>query len=135
MKHGDLLKDPYYAQIIFEIEGHIHDYDAKNRTRENVELRDSDIKSALRKTMSMVRGSGPSKAPKNERESLKGILAAELMGIHEFLSKSEGTTRAEFVDALLAVEGTLKTRREMAGHSRGYLEFLEGFIPEARGEQ
>ena len=46
-----------------------------------------------------------------------------------------GVSRAEFNKALLAAEDTLKLRREMGGHSRGYLEFLKEFIPEARGWQ
>ncbi len=129
------MQDPYYARIIFQIESHIHDYDLKVHAREGIDLRDSDIKSALRKALSLLRGSGPPRSPKNQQDRLKGALAIELAGIYEHEQETEGVSGAEFIKALLAAEDTLKLRREMAGHSRGYLEFLKEFIPEARGNQ
>ena len=129
------MQDPYYARIIFAVESHIHDFDLKSKADEDLELKDSDIKSALRKAMGMLRGARSLQSPKDERERLKGALALELIGIYECAAKTERPSRQEFVDSLLAIEDTLKLRREMGGHSRGYLEFLKNFIPDVRGNR
>jgi hypothetical protein len=135
MRASDLMKDPYYAGMIFAIEGHLHDYDVRVETDEDVKLKDSDIKSAIRKAMGLLRGAGTLKPPKDQQDRLKGALAIELVGVYESKAMPEGSSRADFINALLAVEDSLKTRREMGGHPRGYLEFLGGFVAESRGNQ
>ena len=129
------MKDPYYARMIFAIEGHVHDYDVAVRENENVELKDSDIKSALQKALGILRRSQTMKPAKDQRDRIKGTLAIELVGIYQSGAMPEGASRGEYSNALLAVEDTLKLRREMGGHSRGYLDFLAEFIAEARGKQ
>ncbi|MEM7698545.1 MAG: hypothetical protein AAF236_09095 [Verrucomicrobiota bacterium] len=128
------MQDPFYSRLIFAIEGQVHDYDLKTHDAEGVTLKDSDVKSALRKAISLIKGSGNSKPPKGQSDRLKFALAREIVEICENEREVEGVSAVEFTRAILAVEDTLKLRREMAGHSRGYLEFLREFIPGARGD-
>jgi hypothetical protein len=95
-------------------------------------LKDSTVKSALRKAMCQFKGASPLSSPKDQEERIKGALTIELLGIFEHEQKTKGLSRGNYIKVLLAAEGSLVTRREIAGHSRGYLEFLKTFIPEAR---
>ena len=45
---------------------------------------------------------------------------------------NEPTINKDWILSLKATEDSLKTRREMYGHSRGYLDFLKGFIDEGK---
>jgi hypothetical protein len=134
MRAGDLMQDPYFATIIFAIESHIYDHDLKLKSEEGVEMKDSGVKSAIRKAIGTLRGARASKPAKKKEDQLKEALAAELVRLHETGPATEGVSRGDYVKALLAVEDSLKLRREMAGHSKGYLDYLGEFIPQARGK-
>jgi hypothetical protein len=71
------------------------------------------------------------RAPDDERKKCIGRMAIELVGLSEVFEKKD-VERKHYVRALLAVEDSLKTRRELEGHSRGYLDFLKRFIEERR---
>ena len=43
---------------------------------------------------------------------------------------NEPVTKKDWVLCLKSAESSLKTRKEMHGHSRGYLDFLKRFIEE-----
>ncbi len=127
----DLMKDPFYAEIMFRIESHIHGRDAEVQREANLELTDSNIKSSIRKALGFLQGKPPKMDPADAREQWIGRLANELAGMAETFP-TKNVSRQDYVLALLAVESSLKTRREMAGHSRGYLDFLKRFIGERR---
>ena len=55
----------------------------------------------------------------------------ELTALTDKLSSNSGEgsiSKNDWILALRVVDDSLKTRREMGGHSRGYLEFLERFL-------
>ena len=58
--------------------------------------------------------------------------SGSLVGNFEWEEKETKITKGDYVKALLAVEDSLKTRREYHGHPRGYLDFLVDFIAQAR---
>ena len=126
------MKDPYYAGIMFEIEAKIHERDQCCQEGTDVVLTDSNVKSAIRKTMSILRGKSVLSSPANEREREKGRVTIELVGIFEHIRKTSEMPRRDYLRALLAVEDSLKARREYHGHSRGYLDFLVDFMSDAR---
>ncbi len=119
---------PHYARIMLGIESLIHEHDQES----DRQFSDSNAKSSIRKALSMLKGKPLVTPPKNERDRRKGALGIALVGNFEWEEKQSKTSKADYVEALLAVEDSLKTRREYHGHPRGYLEFLEGFIPDAR---
>ena len=124
------MDDPFHAQIMFKIEKLIYDRDKKAKEY-NLLLTDSNIKSSIRKTLGLFKGKLIQSTPNDERKQWIGRVAIELAGLSEILEK-EKIERKHYTRALLAVEDSLKTQRERAGHSRGYLDFLEVFIEEAR---
>jgi hypothetical protein len=134
MRAGDLMKDPFYVRLIYEMESHIHTYDLMVLADEEFNMKDSDVKSAIRKALGLLRGKGGMKTPKKREERIKGRLALELVGIYEGEAKTSGLGRADYSNALLAVEESLITRRELGGHSRGYLDFLKEFFAEVESE-
>lgn len=135
MRTGDIMQDPRYSRILFEVEGRIHDYDLRLQAQENTTLKDSIVKSALRKIMSQLKGASPPSPPKNDEERIKGALSSELLALFHHEHETYDLPRGEYIKVLYVIEESLVTRREMAGHSRGYLDFLKEFIPEARGNQ
>ena len=119
------MKDPFYARLMLGIESLIHEHDQESDRK----FTDSDAKSSIRKALSILKGKPLVAPPKSERDRRKGALTIALVGNFEWEEKKAKVTRSDYVKALLAVEDSLKTRREYHGHPRGYLEFLEGFIP------
>jgi hypothetical protein len=123
MKSGNLMKDPFYAQIIHAVEVRIHDFDETAR-RAGVSLTDSNIKSAIRQALGRLKDNPPKSDGADERGKQIEALGVDLT----VLCSVQQVKTADYLKALLAVEDSLKTRREMAGHSRGYLDFLKRFI-------
>ncbi len=130
MKIRDLMKEPFYAKIIFGIESIIHEHDEKSDGK----LKDSDAKSSIRKALSILKGKPLSLSPKNASDRMKGELSLSLIGNFEWEEKKSQITRNDYMKALLAVEDTLKTRHKHAAHPRGYLDFLVGFIAQVRAQ-
>lgn len=128
---GDLMKDPFYAQIMFRIETLIHEQDLAAQA-ESLTVKDSDAKSAIRKALGFLKG----KPPKQSGDDLRDIWIMEtakgLFALGKAVKSEQQLEEAQFCRALLAVEDSLKTRREMNGHSRGYLDFLRSFIEEKK---
>ena len=123
------MKNPYYAAILMRIESHIHDTDRETQEAGGFSPKDSAVKSALRKAELATGGKPPAKKPKGAEEEWIGALCGALV-----MTKEGGVPPAHFVAALKATQSSLDTRREMAGHPRGYLDFLAEFMSEARGE-
>ncbi|WP_372845060.1 hypothetical protein [Pontiella sp.] len=129
---GDLMQDPFYAKLMLAIETVIHKEDlaAKNV---DLEIKDSDAKSAIRKALGTLKGTPPKKLDSTPSEQWVLQTARELVLLHAVLRvEDKPLEAATFCRALLAVEDSLKLRREMAGHSRGYLDFLTRFIEEKK---
>ncbi len=131
-KH-DLMKDPYFAEIMMSIESRITDMDREFRDAGTLVPKDSAVKSALRKTELALGGKKPVNPPKDDLEKWTAALSSSLIDLSKELETERGVSKGEFATTLGAVKDSLDTRRELAGTPRGYLDFLEGFIRQVRG--
>lgn len=125
MNTHEIMQDPYYTGLIYNIETLIHIHD----TNSGAQYPDSLVKSALRQTMAHIKGTAKAKPPKNDKEAFKQKLCDALIENHQSLS---GVTKKDYLITLLATEDSLKIRREMQTGSRGYLDFLKGFIKDSK---
>ncbi len=132
MANHNLMKDPYFAQIMLRVETCIHEADHEAREEEGLMPKDSSVKSALRKAELGLAGKKPAKPPKDALENWIAGLAELLVETAAELEESEGVSKGDFLRILGAAKDSLDTRREMANSPRGYLDFLEGFIKQAR---
>lgn len=134
MKAGDLMKNPYYAAILMGIEGIIHDTDRETREAGGFLPKDSAVKSALRKAELAMSGKPPAKKPKGAEEEWIAALCGALVESGREMAKEGGVPAAHSIAALKATQSSLDTRREIAGHPRGYLDFLAEFMSGVRGD-
>ncbi len=107
--------------------------------REGIALTDTHVKSAMVKAINRLRGKRPKSQPKKAIERHVANLGEQLSSFcqqlkMEFESESTGEIElrnlptAESVFILKVLKDSLDTRHEMAGHARGYLDFLKRFI-------
>lgn len=122
------MRDPYYAGIMLKVESHICAFDRQAQEEGELRLVDSDVKSGIRKALSLLAGRRAASVPQTDRDRWKARLGEELAGLGESLFQQPGIPLQDFVRTLYAVEESLKTRREIHGHSRGYLDYLKGFL-------
>ena len=131
MNIANIMKDPIYSRVLYRVESSIHEFD-EGLKLEGIPFTDSNVKYAIRKVMGILKGKSPSFSEANESDRALKKLVLLLISIgDELMSDSMGDekiTRKEWSLSLRALEDTLKTRREMYGHSRGYLDFLKGFL-------
>ncbi|MDF7805885.1 hypothetical protein P4E94_00450 [Pontiellaceae bacterium B12219] len=128
---GDLMNDPFYSGIIYRIEKLVYDQDQAAHAA-SLSVKDSDAKSAIRKALGFLKGKPPKKAEVSLCDQWVMETARGLVALSAALRTEEQVEPAQFCKALLAVEDSLKLRREMHGHARGYLDFLKSFIKEQR---
>ena len=126
----DLMQDPYYAEIMLQIESKIHEADSRSEKDYGVSLTDSNVKSAIRGAMGFVKSRPPLLKSDKPRDECLGRLATELAGIGELLEQTQDVVPRDYLRALLAVEDSLKTRHDHHGGPRGYLDFLGSFLNE-----
>jgi hypothetical protein len=135
MNYNKLLKDPYYSLIIFRIEKVIHELD-KELLDEGVSLNDTNVKSCLQKAAGHAKGKFPSLPDSNKKEEGMKRISMALIELGSQLIQGdkvdESITKKDWIFSLKATEESLKIRKEMYGHSRGYLDFLKGFIEEGK---
>ena len=142
MNKAHLMNDPFFAGIMFHIESTIHDAD-RAAAAAGMELKDSHIKSCLSKVKTFAKGSRPKAEPKTEREKLILELAESIDNLRPEIRESsdpEGEfqdataiSTTDWLSAVKAVEDSLKNHT-MSG-TRYYLDFLIGFIAEARDDE
>jgi hypothetical protein len=98
--------------------------------------KDSDVKSILQKVIGVLKGKQPTIQVENAKEEKLKLVLLELIALTSgnLVTNADdgGIPKSDWIASLRVVDDSLKTRREMYGHSRGYLEFLERFIN--RGE-
>jgi len=140
MSNLDLMKDPFYAQLMFVIESAICKADEAAQ-KKGVRLTDSNIKSALNKARRMM----PEKviAPVeslDRREDFVEELARSIAANREVLleetegaeGRIAGVSPGDWSKAISAVEASLKVRRRDEPGSRDYLDFVRRFVEEER---
>lgn len=135
MNYTDLLKDPYFSGIIFEIESAVHEIDSY-LIGTGITLNDTDVKSCLQKAIGHSKGKKPSIPEKNEKEKGMKRITKSLIDLGEELMSDEDdidpTAKKDWILSLKAIEHSLKLRKEMYGHARGYLDFLKDFIEDGK---
>jgi hypothetical protein len=140
MSNLDLMRDPFYAQLMFVIECAICKADEAAQ-KKGVRLTDSNIKSALNKARRMM----PEKviAPVESlerREDFVEELARSIAANREVLleetegaeGRIAGVSPGDWGKAISAVEASLKVRRRDEPGSRDYLDFVRRFVEEER---
>lgn len=130
MSKRDRLRDPKYAPIVFRIESLIHSFVDRFEQRQSARIKDSDIKSAIRKALTALKKGSAISEPNSEETDPREALAFMLLRGFEEDGELNRLESRDLMTSLLSVEESLKVRREMAGHSRGYIEFLSDFIGE-----
>ena len=136
----DLMRDPFYARLMFVVESAICKAD-KAAQEQGVRLTDSNIKSAMNKARRMT----PEKviAPVESlgtREDFVEELARSIAANGKVLfeqaegaeSEMKEVSQADWVKVISAVETSLKLRHRDEPGSRDYLDFVRSFIEEGR---
>ncbi len=146
MSHGDLMKDPFYAGILFEIERKLDEADRLASAR-GLRLTDSQVRSALVKAVNTARGRPPAtaSAPAGEKERLLLDLGAQLESVRanifvqqlrpDGVAEEVPLPTADWVKALEAVRKSCELRSGREPGSRAYLDFLRGFIAQAKNRR
>lgn len=129
---SDLMQDPFYSKLMLAIETLIYEEDLAAK-KADLQIKDSDAKSAIRKALGILKGKPPKKPGSTPREQWTMQTAKEFVMLCQALKVGgKPLEAASFCRALLAVEDSLKLRREMNDHPRGYLDFLKMFIEEEK---
>ena len=132
MNTTDIMKDPFFTPILFQIESHIHKC-ATTAKSNGIALNDSQIRSTLNKVRKSSEGGKPQLPNASPRDQV-------LAGLHETLLKvrlglmiedHEGNrtplpTR-EWILCLRTVEESIALHSTGPG-SQVYLTFISGFI-------
>src|SRR6266446_5112772 len=140
MRHGDVMQDPFYAGIVFEIERRIAEGDQIARSK-GIVLTDSPVISVLTKVLGAAEGK-PAKmsAASNPRDELLAELFEKLQETRESLFEAESEQEADagiplatddWVIAIRCVIESARLRKGPVPGSRDYLDFLGPFIANA----
>lgn len=138
MNPTDRMKDPFYAGLLFQIENIIcqADDDAVSR---RIQLTDSQVRSALIKTQKKLQGGDPEIPETTEREQVMALLINSLINAPSNLKESGQEVKPidlqDWLNALDTVEDSINTRKSSIPGSRVYLNFIHGFIDQAKGRK
>ena len=139
MSKHRLMRDPYYAQILFAIERRIQLADV-NAAERGVALTDSIVRSALVQAANTAKGRPPAPLPATApaKERLPAELAAEIALARTDLQVVEPTpdgsetvkplSTGEWLDSLGAVRESCALRGDGKPRSRAYLDYLREFV-------
>jgi len=139
MSKHDLMKDPFFAQLMYVIERAICMAD-RAAQKQGLRLTDSGIKSALNKARKMnledatIRVESLKTREDFIEELARGIAANRLLLAEEMDGREEKKeiSQADWIKAIEAVEASLKLRRLPVPGSRFYLDFVRHFIEEQK---
>jgi hypothetical protein len=133
------MRDPRYSGILHEIERKLHEADRLAGTR-GLTFTDSNIRSLLVRAINEAKGktakSAAGAASDKDRFLTEALqqLAAVRAAIVEERDQPDGTVRqiplpaADWIASLEAIKDSCAVRTGSEPGSRGYLEFLRGFL-------
>lgn len=133
MNKNTIMKDPFYAPILFEIESCILSC-VRSAKAEGVEMNDSQIRSTLNKVRKTSEGGKPQIPDTSPRDKALVGLHGDLIKVRAgfIAEESDGTRKPlptkEWTLCLRTIEDSIQRYATGSG-SRGYQEFLEDFIP------
>ncbi|HEY5892940.1 MAG TPA: hypothetical protein VIT91_06880 [Chthoniobacterales bacterium] len=140
------MKDPFYARILFAIESKIHEGDRLAASRGS-NLTDSNIRSLVVRASHAAKGKRPQPVPESAgaKDKFLAELLGELIVVRDSISveerSSNGTMKehpipaADWIQSLEAIKESCAIRTGNEPGSRGYLDFLAGFIAQAGGRK
>jgi len=136
MNTTDIMKDPYYQPILFQIESRILNC-AHAAESAGIPVNDSQIRSILNKVRKSSEGGKPQIPKASPRDQRLAELHDELLQIRAQMKEEgselqvEGLTTREWTLCLRTVEESIQ-RHSTGPGSQAYLTFLEGFLPKGR---
>lgn len=132
MNTTDIMKDPFFTPILFEIERRILAC-ARAAKADGIDMNDSQIRSTLNKVRKTSEGGKPQIPDTSPREKALAALHADLLKVREglMMEDSEGNreplpTKA-WTLCIRTIEDSIQ-RYSTGPGSRGYQDFLESFI-------
>lgn len=129
MKYRDLMRDPFYAGLMYFLESGICDLDRRAKEA-GITLADSQIQSALVKLEKVLQGKNPGIPQESPRDRLLAEWIEDNRQPPVEAHKAPVST-GDRILAVLAVLDSLKLRRSQLPGSRNYLDFLQDFIRQA----
>lgn len=146
MSRNDTMRDPRYAPILLQIERCLHDTDKLAGTR-GLTLTDSNIRSLLVRAVNEAKGK-TAKSVETAMSDKDRFLAEALLqlaavrsAIGEAQDQPDGSVQrrplpaADWIAALEAIKDSCALRTGREPGSRGYLEFVRGFLANAAGSR
>ena len=133
MNTTDIMKDPFYAPILFEIERRILAC-ARSAKADGIAMNDSQIRSTLNKVRKTSEGGKPQIPDASPRDKALAALHADLLKVRTgFMSEDSKGNREPLPTkawtlCIQTIEDSIQ-RYSTGPGSQGYQNFLEGFIP------
>jgi hypothetical protein len=133
MNTTDIMKDPFFTPILFQIERQILGC-ARVAQANGILLNDSQIRSTLNKVRKSSEGAKPQIPNESPRDQALASLHHDLLQVRSALrvedadGRQEPLPNREWLLCLRTVEESIQLRSSGPG-SRAYLAFLEDFIP------
>jgi len=136
------MRDPRYSGILLEIERKLHEADRLTAAR-GLTLTDSNIRSVLVRAINEAKGkvAKPAEADTSDKDRFlaeaQQQLAAVRAAIVEEWEQPDGSFKdhpvlaADWIASLEAIMDSCAVRTGREPGSRGYLEFLRGFMKDA----
>ena len=135
------MKDPFYAQLLLQVENLICQADADAKSK-GLQLSDSQVRSALVRTRKKLKGEKPLIPQTNEREIILAKLIDSLLLAREYIIRKSITADAQEISiplsaadwskALGTVEVSVMTRKSDTPGSRHYLDYVHEFVKKAK---
>ena len=127
MNTKNLMKDPYYSNMLFAIEGHINRVSEEAKA-EGILFSDSNVKSVLNKVKNTIKGKYPKTMEGKRKEELLSLLIDDLSKLPDDMKSDR--SKKDWILAFKCVEDSLKHRTGGSG-SRAYLDYLINFVAQA----
>ena len=136
MNTNDIMKDPFYQPVLFQIESRILDC-AYAAEAAGIPVNDSQIRTILNKVRKSSEGGKPQIPNASPRDQMLAQLHRDLLQVRVDMKELgsdlqvEALSTREWTFCLRTVEESIQ-RHSTGPGSQGYLTFLEGFIPSKR---
>jgi hypothetical protein len=135
MNTSDIMKNPAFAPILFEIERRIL-ASVRSAKADGIDLNDSQIRSMLNKVRKAAEGGKPQLPEASPRDKALAGLYRDLIEARKGIQMEDSAGQREALPTRLwtlclqTIEDSIQ-RYSTGPGSRGYQDFLEGFIAKA----
>ena len=135
MNTTDIMKNPAFTPILFEIERRIVAA-VRSAKADGIDFNDSQIRSMLNKVRKTAEGGNPQIPETSPRDKALAGLYRNLIGVRKDIQMEDGAGQLEALPTRLwalclrTIEDSIQ-RYSTGPGSRGYQDFLESFISKA----